>query len=86
MHLFCVQVVPLHLSQMQFFGLCDREEYVLGHSLYVQSTKVKAIGVKAALYIRTLSENPCKKSHFLVQNRVNFGKSQLLNMANFGKS
>ena len=32
MHLFCVQVVPLHLSQMQFFGLCDREEeYVLGH-------------------------------------------------------
>ena len=48
MHLFCVQVVPLHLSQMQFFGLCDREEYVLGHSLTIQSTKVKAIGVKAA--------------------------------------
>ena len=72
MHLFCVQVVPLHLSQMQFFGLCDREDYVLGHSLYVQNTKVKAIGVKAALYISTLSENRRKKSHFLITRQGKF--------------
>ena len=64
MHLFCVQVVPLHLSQMQFFGLCDREEYVLGHSLTIQRTKVKAIGVKAALYISTVFENNQKKISF----------------------
>ena len=45
MHLFCVQVVPLHLSQMQFYCMQCRKDEEYGVTI---TPKVKAIGVKAA--------------------------------------